>query len=686
MSQESSATPRFFHKDGGLQERTVIKKILPGERLFVVENRKKGVRIANLFPDDEVISTEGIPLEVSFTSLEPNNLEYKVSLSPKGEKLRAEIAKRIQKIKVVFILTDTSNRGEAIAQGLLENMPELEGKTNRIKARSLERKALQSKIEQEGILPPDRWGKPDSNKASSHWTRSVMDITWKRKVSTWVEEAARILRYLHETDIPPKAQESLSRLQCSILHLLHIQESARTNYRGYRYWTVKTRMMGSIPGSSLEAHIAVPNLALLERETNPLSIKLWQEKMDESVLKSREGIGIPQREPGSPWRFDTEEEAINYRHNMRRYPLFTLETSETWEEEIIPIPAHSTSTILEKTYKQGWGKQKEAADVLKDLYLAGLITQPKTGSGNLSESSFEQLWKFAVSQDIKLCREMRKFHADIPGQEAIQPTQWAKTPSIAGPEIARSTTPPKVPLAERMYQEIYEQAIKSQFVKNTKKILQLSIVGPLPSTPADAFKGEFIQKESLLKSLMNVVFTGKISDLEPTNSLFSLRKNSLLQAAKVWVEEHETNPPTGLNREELFLQMQKENLGKLETLTALIPKMEASGLLEEREGYIHLTQTGKATIKLLNEYLGNFIHQKYHEVVENQLKEIERGKVDPNGFLQYWWKCLCEVADQLPPIPEAIADSSGKTLQEIETRIQNQIPKAQSDPGMEMAG
>lgn len=680
MSQEPPKNPIFYKKTEGLPERHSIRKILPGERLFIVENRKKGQRIATLFPDDAVISTEGIPLDIDIQYQHEGNpdIHYSIKLSAKGEKLATEIRKRINQTKIVYMLTDPNSRGEAIAQGLLDNIPELQGKTNRIRAKSLESKHLLTRIEQEGQLPPDRWGIPDSKKADSHWTRSVMDIAWKRKVNIWVNEAARIVRTLHDKEIPQKAQESLSRLQCAILHLLNNLEEIRGNYRGYKYWTVKARLMGSIHGSYFEAYIAVPNLLLLEDQTNPLIKCLWQEKLQKSTQHSREGISIPQQEPGNPWRFDTEVEAFRYRNNIKRYPLFTLETSEIWDEDIKPSPAHSTSTILEKAFQQKWGKQKEVAEVLQDLYLTGLITQVKTGSNNLSEESFNKLWKFSISEDIGLCRNRRTFHEDISNQEAIQPTIWEKTPIKVTAEIARSTKPTLVPLAERIYKEIYEQAIKSQFTKNSQRILQISAVGPLPSTAEDAFRGEPIQKESPLKSLMGAVLTGKIVNLERENPLFNLNKDSLLQVVKIWIEEHETKTPQGLNREELLLQMQTENLGRLETLTALIPRMEEAGLLEEKDGLINLTTTGKITIRLLNEYLGNFIHQKYHEVVESQLKEIEHGRSNSQKFLQYWWKSLCEVANNLPPIPEAIADSSGKTLQEIENRLlQNKKPPEQ---------
>lgn len=687
MSQENPKNPLYYRQGNGLQTASNSLKILPGERLFIVENRKKGQRILSLFPEDEGISTEGVPFDIDINNPKTGDepLSYKILLNQdKGERLATEIRKKLEKVKIVFILTDNSSKGEAIAQGLMDNIPQLQGKTNRVRAKSLERKYLKNLIEQEGKLPPDRWSRPDRLKAESHWTRSVMDITWKRKVSVWVGEAAQIVRSLHNIQVSPKAQESLSRLQCSILHILNNKESARKNYRGYKYWTVQVRLMGNIFGSSLGVAIAVPNFSMLEDKTNPFMKKIWQEKLEECIRRNREGTGIPQHEPGTPWRFDTEEEAIQYRHHIKRYSLFTLETLETWDEQEPPTPAHNTSSILEKAYKQEWGKQREVAEVLKDLYLAGLITQSKTGSGNISPESFERLWKFAVAADIKLCRERRLFHKDIPGQEAIQPTEWDKTPPQAQGEISRSTKPPRVALAERIYREIYEQAIKSQFTDNPQRILQVSVIGPLPSTAADAFKGKFTQKESPFESLMGVVLTGRISNLERENPLFKLRKNSLMQAVKVWVEEHETQAPEGINREELLLQMQKENLGKLETLTALIPKMEDAGLLQEKDGYIILTETGKITIQFLNAHLGNFIHLKYHEIVENQLKEIEHGRTNPLGFLQYWWKTLNKV--DLPPIPEALADSSGKSLQEIEERMRSNMPQIPEEISMEQAG
>lgn len=671
MPDSPHKAPLYFSKESGLQRITPIQNIKDGERLFIVENRKKAARIQSIFPDDEVISTEGIPFEIIFSTpkSKTESLDYKIGLHPeKGIPLAAEINKKAPLAKFIILLTDTSSRGEAIATAVLQTFPILEGKTTRIKTRSLERKTIQACVEREGKLPPDKWSQPNYLRSEGYWIRAVMDITWRRKVSAWVGEAARLVQIYHNPQ-NPKQPESLTRLQCSILHLLQNHESTLLNYRGFKYWEVKTLLMGNTPGSSIEAAIAVPNLSILEEESIPLASKIWKEKMEKNLKGTRNGTSIPQPEPGQPWRFETENEASLYRHNIRRYPLFILEYSESWEEEIAPPAPHSTSSILEKAHLLNWGKQKEVAEALKDLYLAGLITHPKTGSNNLSDESFDKLWKFAVNADMKLCRERRKFPKEIPGQEAIIPTTWDKTPPTTKGEISRATKPLRVALAERIYQEIYEQSIKSQLLKTSKKVFQIWVTGPLPSTAADAFRGEPIQKESPLKSLMNVVLSGKIEGIVRENPLLHLKKQSLMQAVKTVVVEKETSVPPSFTREELLLEMQKESLGKLETLMALIPKMEEYGLLEEKNDRILLTPAGKTTINLLNEYLGNFIHQKYHEVVESQLKEIEKGKTNPKNFLQYWWKSLCEAADNLPPIPEAIADSSGKTLKEIETRL-----------------
>lgn len=671
MADPASISPLYFSKEAGLQRITPLQNIKDGDRLFIVENKKKSHRIQSLFPNDMVISTEGVPFEIiiDLPKTKSGDITYNIRLHPiKGTSLATEIKKKSLQSKIVIILTDPNSRGEAIATGLVKTIPSLQEKTSRIKTRSLERKTIQNAVEREGKLPPDKWHKPNELKAESYWVRAVMDITWKEKVSAWVEEAARIVQILHNPQ-SPKQPKSLSRLQCSILHLLQNHESTLQNYRGFKYWEVKTLLMGNMPGSSIEAAICVPSLHILEEDSIPLARKIWLEKMEKNIKGTRNGSSIPQPEPGHPWRFETENEASLYRHNIKRYPLFILEQTEKWEEEITPPIPHSTSSILKKAHQRNWGKQKEVAEALKDLYLAGLITHPKTGSNNLSEETFDKLWKFAVQTDLKICRERRIFPNDIPEQEAIVPTTWDKTPPTIKGEISRATKPLRTILAEKIYQEIYEQTVQSQFIKSSKKIFQIWVTGPLPSTAADAFKGVPIQKESPLKSLMNVVISGKIDGVEKDNPLLQLKKQSLMQAIKIQIVEKETYIPPTLTQEELLLKMQEENLGKLETLTALLPKMEEYGLLYDKNGYISLTPAGKITINLLNEYLGNFIHQKYHEVVECQLKEIEKGKTNPKSFLQYWWKSLCETADNLPPIPDAIADSSGKTLKEIEKKI-----------------
>lgn len=674
--QENNASqkdPLYFKRKWGLQTLAKTKNILPEDRLFVVENLKKAARIQNIFPEATVVSSGGIPFDIKLKipRTGEENIEFSIAIeNDKGKNLIRTLQEKAKHASVIFLTTDTSSRGEAIAQGLYNELPEHQHKIHRLLLKSLEREYVQKSVSlEESLETPTQCKK---NKASSYWIQAVMDITWRNKVSPWLDEAAKAIKTIWGPTEKNRTPHSISRIQCSILHLLSNHEATHSNYRGYKYWEVHALLSGSLPGTILQAHICVPNLLLLQEESQKITHRIWEEKLQKNLLAAREGKGVPQKEPGSAWRFDTEVEASLYKHHLKRYPLMTILHLETREEEIEAKGAHSTESLLETGIRKQWAKQKEMSETLEDLFLGGLISHPKTSSENLSEQTFQNMWVEAAKRGETLLHTKRTFPKNPQNQEAIHPTKWEKTPEAAKQEILRCVKPPKAQLALQLYKEIYERAWQSQTPNKKTKRVQVTTTGPLHVTVEEAFTGKPIGKENVFKALMNLCMSGKVYEQGET-PLTKLKKDSVMQAIKIHIVEKETEYPKQMNREWLLLTLQKANLGKLETLCTLLPKLEEDGLIQTNENEdVSLTKTGKIIINLLNEYLGGFIHQKYHEVVENQLKEIEAGRTQPQSFLQYWWKTLCEVTNILPPIPEAVADSSGKNLKEIEKKLREE--------------
>jgi DNA topoisomerase IA len=696
----------ILRKGQGLVPWSPTKVIHPGKRVFLVENQRKANQIGLIFPEDEVISLGKFPLTqaLSIPDKPKEKLHYRIILHPEhGKCLMAAIHKKCAGKEALVILTERNTRGEALACGIAEHLENPENlppgvEIFRVHTRSLHRSDLIQSVEEELQKSPNLRRKPNAAKAASYWVKATMDITWKKKISSWVEEATKLVKRYHKTPAAGQGLESLTRLQCALLHTLHKRESQ--NRPPHQYWEVQTLLMGSLPGTILQASIAVPNLLQLSaNEETSMTRRIWEDKLEESRWAAQNGLALPQKPPGNPWRFDNENEASLYRYHLRRYPLMTVESINYTQETPEPEAPHTTGSLLEASYRRGWGTQKETSTALEELYLAGLITHHKTGSPNLSDACFASLQKHARNSARPILATKRLFPQGgvdsfdhFPSQEisektrqdeqgAIAPALWERTPKVAQETIRRCLKPSLIELAQKLYQEIYDRARRSQEEPQKKRFIQITATGPLPITAEDAFRGDVSSKENLFKSLMNVILTGREEIPEGQASpLESLKSGNLLHAVKVQLHEKTSETPPQFSREELLLELQKDQLGKVETLAALLPKLEAAGLLEETQGIIRLTPAGRTTISLLTEYLGNFIHVRYHEIVHGQLQKIEQGKLNPEAFLQYWWTSLEEVAGKLPPIKEAVADSTGQTLAELEKALAQSNPKGFEPP------
>ena len=664
----------------------------PGKRIFLVESQKKAAQVRLAFPEDEVVSVGKFPLQISISlgGKTAEEIRYKVRVhEEQGRPLVEGLAKKCDAGKTLVILTEPNTRGEALACGIRDGVEDALGReiaVVRPRNHSLHRASLIQTVEREIQKAPHLRDEPDRRKAASYWVKAAMDITWKKKISAWVGEAANLVRKFHGDRAGGTHQglESLTRIQCAILHTLHRQEGK--NRPTHPFWEVRCLLMGTIPGTILRAHIAVPNLMGLFGEENSLTKKIWQEKLEEARENALQGLCLPQRPPGTPWRFENEEEASLYRYHLKRYPLMVVEQIENIEEEEKPEPPHTTETILETSHSKKWATQKETGQALEELYLNGLITQFKTSDQNLSEESFQGLKKHCKEAVRRLYGGKNQTEANRgnKGKGAIAPTLWERPPKVAAEAIRRSVKPSQAEVAITLYKEIYERGWKSQQPDQKRRYLQITATGPLPITAEDAFQGNVARKENLFKSLMNVVMTGREESLGETASpLGQLQKGNLLQTTKIEVVALESHVPTKMTKEDLLVELQRNQMGKVETLSALLPKLESGGLIKESGGFVGLTPAGRTTIGLLNEYLGNFIHTRYHEVVHDQLQKIESGEVNPQDFLQYWWTSLGEVAGKLPPITEAVADSTGKTLAEIEETLKMVFPgNGNPEPGI----
>jgi DNA topoisomerase I len=401
----------------------------------------------------------------------------------------------------------------------------------------------------------------------------------------------RIVGYLLSPLLWKKITRGLSagRVQSVALRLIIDRERAILAFKPQEYWEVEAQL--SKDGSVFSAKLD-------KKESKKVEIKNQQEA-DNIIAELK----------------DKQYKVLEVKKTEKKRssePPFT--TSTLQQESFNKLRFNSTKTMIiaQQLY--------EGIDIGQDTP-AGLITYMRTDSTNISAEAVNQarnliLGKFGNEYlpEKPPVYKTRKFVQAA--HEAIRPTLINRAPE----SLEQYLTPDQY----KLFQLIYNRFIASQMMP--ARYLQTSVA---------ISAGDYVFSASGSKLIFKG-FSAIYDKLEPEkekNEIPPLEKDDILELLKLIPSQHFTKPPPRFSDSSLVKILEEEGIGRPSTYAPIISTIIQRGYVNRIKGYLNPTELGFKVCDMLLEYFPNILDVKFTASMEEELDEVEEGKISRQKVL-----------------------------------------------------
>ncbi|MGL4419614.1 MAG: type I DNA topoisomerase, partial [Gemmataceae bacterium] len=204
--------------------------------------------------------------------------------------------------------------------------------------------------------------------------------------------------------------------------------------------------------------------------------------------------------------------------------------------------------------------------------------------------------------------------------ECIRPTDVNMTPQraeragLAGDQL-------------RLYTMIYQRFVACQMAPALYAVTSVEIT---------AGRGLFRTSGRILKFdgyRRVLTSSGKQEDTE----LPPLREKETLRKLDLFESQFFTQPPPRFNEASLVKALEKEGIGRPSTYASIIETIQDRGYVDQRERRFYATEVGKTVTDLLVAHFPKIMNLKFTSHFEEELDEIERGKMQFEAVLSEFW-------------------------------------------------
>ncbi|MDD5680652.1 MAG: type I DNA topoisomerase, partial [Candidatus Omnitrophica bacterium] len=550
------------------------------KHLVVVESPTKSKTINKFLGDNYIIlSSMGHVVDLPKSEMGvdvENNFKPRYIVMAKRRKVLADLKKGARETEDVYLAMDPDREGEAIAYHLKEQLSDLTNNIHRVTFHEITEKAIKEAFKNPHLL--------DINKVNAQQARRILD---------------RILGYSLSPLLWKKVGSGLSagRVQSVALRLVVDRENKIKAFIPEEYWEVEALLKKR---GSLAAPAAHPES---KNNYNPFNSKL---------------ILIDGVEP----KLKTGKEAEDIVTNLKNENFIVKNIKET-KKRRSPNPPYTTSKMQQDAFNKLGFSVSKTMKVAQELYegialgdkeVTGLITYMRTDSVNVSKDAVDTVRDYIVTKFGKeYCPpEPHKYKARKSAQEAheaIRPSLPLHEPNA----IEQYLTPAQ----HKLYELIWTRFVASQMEAAQNLVVSVDIEA-----------GKCIFRASGTKVLFNG-FTALYNqeDKEP-NTLPPLREKELLSLVKLEPSQHFTNPPPRFSDASLVKELEEKGIGRPSTYAPIISTIIFRNYVKREKGYLHPTELGMIVTELLTKHFPRVLDIKFTAYLEEELDEIEEGKLD----------------------------------------------------------
>lgn len=499
-----------------------------------------------------------------------------ITIRGKGE-LLSKLKKQAKSSDKIFLATDPDREGEAISWHLANMLDERRDKTLRVSFNEITKNAVKAAIKSPSEINLDL--------VEAQQARRILD---------------RIVGYSISPILWKKIHKGLSagRVQSVAARIIVDREREINDFIPKEYWTLDLLLSGA-SGQQFTASLNTSrdgSKVELACRSDVDKVISGISSCDPVVIDVKTGTKL--RNPSPP---------------------FTTSTMQQEASKKLNFTSKRTMMAAQRLY--------EGVDV-PGLGTLGLITYMRTDSIRISDEALS-----AVSSYIKQ-NFGEKFGLESPrafktkkgaqdAHEAIRPTNVSITPEQIK-ECGDSSL-------YKLYKLIWERFVASQMASAVYDTVSASISA-----------GDYIFKASG-SSLKFVGFRKVYVDSsdadkkEDNKKIPLLAVNEVLKLEKICEEQHYTSPPPRFTEASLIKTMEEEGIGRPSTYASTISTILARRYIVREGKSLIPTELGEVVTDIMKQYFSDIVDIDFTANMEQQLDEIEVGKMDRVHILRQFY-------------------------------------------------
>ena len=329
------------------------------------------------------------------------------------------------------------------------------------------------------------------------------------------------------------------------------------------------------------------------------------------------------------------EETVNEILAKLKGQPFVVKQVKKAQRERKPAPPFITSTLQQESSRKLGFTAKRTMRIAQTLYegvelgkegSVGLITYMRTDSTRLSPDAMDSAKKYIVENFGPEYYEVRQFTGKGGSQdahEAIRPSYVERHPDHIKDRLSKEQY--------RLYKLIYDRFLASQMANAVFDTVGVEI---------SAAKLLFRTSGSRLvfPGFMSLYTEGQDDeDKDAIAELPELIVGQELSLSRLTPKQHFTEPPPRFTEASLVKLLEEQRIGRPSTYAPIIDTIQERGYVIKDQKRFWSTELGQVVVDILQEYFPEIVEVKFTAKMEEELDEIESGKVTAEQILQEFY-------------------------------------------------
>ena len=426
------------------------------------------------------------------------------------------------------------------------------------------------------------------------------------------QQARRILDRLVGYKISPllwdKVRRGLSagRVQTVALRLVVDREREIRAFQKREYWSIDVSLHAKKP-PVLTTHFA---------KKNDETIEVPSEEAATNIVRQLEGAKYIVR-------------SVNMREKKRN-----------------PVPPFITSTLQQEAARKLRFSVKRTMGLAQRLYegvelgsegSTGLITYMRTDSTRVSQDALEEVRGLVATRYgpdfVPETPNVFKSKRDIQdAHEAIRPTSALRTPD----EIAQYLQEDEL----KLYRLIWMRFVASQMMPAVFDQTTIELTAQGRDRAAYLFRATGSTPK--FKGFLEVYEEGKDQRDEEDEELKSrlpvVAEGEELRFRSIDPEQHFTEPPPRFTEATLVKELEADGVGRPSTYASILSTIQEREYVKKEGGRFTPTELGMVVTDLLLESFSDLFDVTYTARMEEELDEIEEGKIDWRAMMAEFYQ------------------------------------------------